>query len=71
MARKSSIESRIISYFQTATEDAVRAVYGIASGIVKERFPRTVKVKGKKAAKVAKFVPDNDPMIPSGAAMVR
>ncbi len=48
MARKSSIESRIIGYFQSASEDAVRAVYGIASGIVKERFPRTVKKAAKK-----------------------
>ena len=51
MARKSSIESRIVQFFQSASEDATKAVYGILSGIVKERFPRTVKKAATRRAK--------------------
>lgn len=54
MSRQSSIESRVIEYFTTAPEDAVKAVFGIVAGIYKSRFRAAApKKKSRKTAAAA------------------
>ena len=51
MSRHNTIESRVVDYFETCTEEQFAAVYGIVQGIRKRRFPSCKKVVAEKLHK--------------------
>jgi hypothetical protein len=75
MSRKSSIESRIINYFETAPLSNVEIVLGIVKEKVKSRQPKVVgyaKVTRKaKAKKTNPNVATSTTTFPAGNAIVQ